>query len=35
MKAITKGMHAMHAARRTCEVNFSPSSFTEVRHTFQ
>ena len=28
MKANTNGMHAMHAARRTCEVNPSPSSFT-------
>jgi len=34
MKAITKGMHAMHAARRTCEVNPNPRSFTEVSHPF-
>src|SRR5690349_23485103 len=34
MKANTKGMHAMHAARRTCEVNPSPSSFTEVVKPF-
>jgi hypothetical protein len=29
------GLHAMHAARCTCEVNLKPSSFTEVRQTFQ
>jgi hypothetical protein len=34
MKAITKGMHAMHAARRTCEVNRNASSFTEVVKPF-
>jgi len=34
MKATTKGMQAMHAARRTCEVNPNPRSFTEVSHPF-
>jgi hypothetical protein len=33
MKATTKGMQAMHAARRTCEVNPNPRSFTEVNQT--
>ena len=34
MKAITKGVHAMHAMRRTREVNPNPSSFTEVVEPF-
>jgi len=35
MKANTNGMHAMHVARRTCEVNPNRSSFIDVSRTFQ
>jgi hypothetical protein len=34
MKANTKGVHAMHAMRRTREVNPNLSSFTEVVEPF-
>jgi len=34
MKAITNGVHAMHAMRRTREVNPNPSSFTEIVEPF-